>query len=116
MYERDEELKDVPEEINRIHIPLSQLNYILDKHINGDQVFPEEEEIVVWYCMQDFYRNNKQYNIKSLHEKYNLLIGSRLIEIMQEKGYIKEQYYNPETNEIEFEFDEEKLNDILQKG
>lgn len=98
-YEHDDKLI-IDKKILSIPISMQDLDDILDKHIDKEEVTEEEERKIVTYILQLFYRSGrKESSSEEIYNKYNALIGDRVIQHMEGMGVI-ESLFDSERGEM----------------
>lgn len=74
-------------------VSLEEIDNILDKYIDREEVTEDEQEKIVMYILQLFYRSGRRTSCTTdVHEKYNNLIVDRQIELLSNMGYIDSMY------------------------
>jgi len=82
------------------NISLEEIDSILDKYIDNEEVLEDEQEKIVMYILQLFYRSGRRTSCTTdVHEKYNALITDRQIELLSNMGYI-DAMYDSEKNDF----------------
>lgn len=105
-YLEDNEDYDLLPEIMELEINIDEINTILDKHLDEEEVTEEESKLVVMYILQLFYRSGRRSsNTTITYEKYNMLIASRAIELLNGMGII-EELYDTEKEEYVYKLNE----------
>ncbi len=97
---------DISPKIMKIKISTDEHDIILDKHLDKEEVSEEESEKVVMYILQLFYRSGRKDSCTTdIYEKYNSLIGDRVIQHLNGLG-ILEEAYDPEIDDYVYSLNE----------
>lgn len=82
------------------NVSLEDIDNILDKYIDQEEVTEDEQEKIVMYILQLFYRSGRRTSCTTdVHEKYNALITNRQLEHLSSMGYI-DSMYDSEKNDF----------------
>jgi len=115
-YLEDDEDYELLPGIMELKITTDEINTILDKHLDEEEVSEEESQLIVMYILQLFYRSGRRSsNTITTHEKYNLLIASRAIELMRDMDII-EEFYDTKKEEYVYQLNnrgKELVNDSV---
>lgn len=107
-YEYDLEY-EIPSEIMGFNITIDEINTVLDKHLDEEEVSDEEFQLIITYILQLFYRSGRRFsNTVTTHEKYNRLIAGRSLELMRDMDII-EEFYDTEKEEYVYKLNEKGM-------
>jgi hypothetical protein len=91
-------------------VSLEEIDNILDKYIDKEDVTEDEQEKIVMYILQLFYRSGRRTSCTTdVHEKYNALIIDRQLELLSNMGYI-DSMYDSEKNDFVYSLTEKGKN------
>lgn len=100
MSKSDNKFYKIPARVMRENIALDELNDVLDKIIDKEEVTDDEEELIVMYALQHMYRSGKRRTCtEEVHEKFENLITDRRRDLLTALG-MAEEYIDADGNII----------------
>lgn len=102
----EDEYYTIDKAIMNEEISLEEIENILDQYIDDQKVSDDDEQKMVMYILQLFYRSGRRKSCTDdVHQKYNALIVDRQIELLSEMGYV-DVAYDSEKNDFVYSLSE----------